>query len=58
MKTIEKKIKAYIAEQGYIGLEKDFTPSEFKAIEDEVIMKFLESNKKEFKIDEVVALKM
>jgi len=38
------KVKVYLTDRGIMGLEDQFTPDEFKAIEDEVIIRFKESN--------------
>ena len=58
LKQISKRIRAYLTMDGYMGLEKDYTPAEFKAIEDEVILDFKHSNRKKFNLHEVVTLKM
>lgn len=42
----------YLTDKGLIDLGDDFSAEEFKKIQDQVIIRFKETNKEEFKVEE------
>ena len=56
MKEIEKKVKGYLTDKGLLELGDLFDPKEFKKIQDEVIIRFKETNKETFGVNESVNL--
>ena len=59
LKQIERKVKVYLTDgTGLVGLEKELSPSEFKQIQDEVILRFTDSNQEKFRVEEAVHLEL
>ena len=48
----------YLTDKGLIDLADDFSPDEYKRIQDQVILKFKATNREIFKIEESVTLKL
>ena len=51
-------MQVYLTDKGLIDLADDFSPAEYKRIQDEVILKFKDTNRELFKIEEPVTLKL
>lgn len=45
-----------MVDNGLVDLDKDFDPELFKQIENQVIIRFTETNKEQFTVDESVKL--
>lgn len=56
LRGIEKQVLVYLTDKGLIDLGGDVSPSEFKRIQDEVILRFKETNKEKFTVDESVKI--
>lgn len=56
LKSIEKQVKVYLTEKGLIDLGDDVSPEEYMKIQDQVIIRFKETNKEKFSIDESVKI--
>lgn len=53
---IEKQVKVYLTDNGLIDLGDEISPDEYKRIQDQVIIRFKETNKEQFKVEESVKL--
>lgn len=58
LRSIEKRVQVYNTDRGLIDVHDDFDPTEFKRIQEEIIIKFKESNKERFRVDEEVTLEV
>ena len=58
LKKFENQYQVFTSDNGLIDLSKDVDPATYKMIQNQVILKFKETNKDTFKVEEEVVLKL
>jgi hypothetical protein len=51
-------VQVYQTERGLLDMTEKITPAEFKRIQDEVIIRFKDTNQEKYKVEEAVKLQM
>ena len=56
LNDIEKEVKVHLTDNGLIDLGDQLSADEYKQIQDEVIIRFKETNKEQYTVDETVKI--